>query len=193
MIATSSSANTFFSSPFSSALIGVIGTLLGTLLGWFLNNQSKKGKIDIHIQKWEFNLNGFIDGVISGYTSIKEIAEKGAVYYGCEYKMKLDIYNDSEYNKPLRDIKVVFASDNEDLCSMIPNDISYGSKHLETAPINIPPKSDREFCLGKSILKDECEYMKQVTHVFIDYFDEKGKKKRVLVIKESFKEKFEKN
>lgn len=122
-----------------AALIGIVATIIGTFLGWMLNNQSRKGKINIYVSSWEehFIHKDYLGGTVD--------CNKRSEVEHYTYKLSLNLYNSSADNKIMRDIKICFSDENHDLKQIIPLDDSKKipsmiNQYDKVKPINIPPK-----------------------------------------------------
>jgi len=173
------------------ALLGILGTLSGTVLGWFLNTLSQRGKLDTYISSWkdEFMYNNI--GVIKPSSSI----EQTGIY---NYELSLDVYNNSGEMKIMRNIKVVFSNNKNELYQSIPKDdatrrISHQMMFYDDiSPINIPSKSVINIKFHNSLWNKNgsLDFIWNTNSVFLRYTDEKNKDKNILIKKEIYKDYF---
>ena len=176
-----------------TAMIGVIGTLLGTILGWVLNNISDNGRLNIYVSKWE---DSFLQHDDVGSMKSSKCIEETQLY---SYNLCLDIYNSCAEPRIMRDIRIVFNNGNKDIEYSVPKDDSSrrSSGHIarydEIGPITIPAKSVLQLNLhnGKWT-KDNCPlYIWEVKKVFLEYRNDKNRKKRILLKREDYNRYFE--
>ena len=83
-------------------IVGTAGSIFGVFLGWWLNNWSKRGKLNIYLSEWkdQFKRNQF--GV---YGNSPSKAEAESYHFYCS----LDLHNSSSEAKIMRDFKIVYA------------------------------------------------------------------------------------
>ena len=146
----------------SQQIISIVGTLLGTLLGWFLNNISKRGKLQFYTKTWE---NKFYGKEKNGYETIAASFEEANGY---AYEAVIEVFNGSGMNKIVRDVNIEFSRAKKIRLSHKPFDKSTArfaaqrTKYDEFQYVNIPPKELRrldiigfvyatEVCLLKDI------------------------------------------
>lgn len=175
------------------AIIGILGTLGGTLLGWFLNVLSQRGKLNVFIISWkdDFSYNN-IGCMVPSYN-----IEKTTNY---TYKLSMDLYNNSDKTRIMRNIRICFLNDKKILYNSIPKDdptkkvnsnISFWS-YENISSINIPPKTVLRMYLHDSFIKDkgDLDFIWNSNSIFLIYTNEKNKEKRVLIKKEDYKNYF---
>lgn len=173
------------------AIIGVIGTVVGTILGWVLNNISQRGKLSVYISQWsdDFDYNHV---TISDENAIQET-------HCYSYKLAVDIYNSSAETRIMRDVRVVFKRDKNELYSVNPN---YKSEtktapggvalttHTKIDTVNISPKSVVSFNLYNHIYNrlgsTDCFW--EVNNILLTYRNEKNKLIVVPIKKEDYRE-----
>lgn len=174
------------------AIIGVIGTILGTILGWVLNSISQKGKLNFYIVSWEDKFQHNEHGYMKASSTIQE-----SQTYSC--KVAIDIYNSSAETKIMRDVKLVYEGGREVLRKSTPNDystlqvVAYAAHYDKVGPINIPPKTIINVVLTHSEWNKEnslADYMR-TEKIYIQYLDEKGNEKRVLIKEDQYHNYFE--
>ena len=174
------------------ALIGVWGTLAGTILGWLLNNLSKRGKLNVYVTSFvdSFKYNNL--GVLTPSSSIEQTQ-----HYS--YEATIDLYNSSNETKILRNLTVIFSDGNNDLHKSIPNDnrterySSHRYIYDKISPINVPPKTIIQIKLsdGESSKDNGLDFIWKTKKVYLTYTNERGKKKKVNIKSELYKNYFE--
>lgn len=184
------------SSEMQMAILGILGTLGGTVLGWFLNNLSQTGRLNIYATSWkdEFKYRDEMGCLVPSMS--KEQTE----YY--EYKLSLDLYNSSGEIKIMRDVKVIFAKNTEELYICTPKDDSTrrASSHMvffdEVSAINIPARTVVNINLHNGKWKEQnndkngLEFLWKTNRIYLLYKNEKNKEKRVLIKSIDYKESF---
>lgn len=170
-----------------TALIGVFGTLLGTLLGWWLNSLSQKGKLSLYIASWEdkFEHNELGEMVRSSNKAEAEL-------YSC--KVALDIYNSSAETKIMRNVQLVFASDNREIRACTPNDhtserfVARSHRYDKIGPINIPPKTVINITLSSYEWKKDNSLQDywEINNIYLRYIDEKNKTRKIPILQEDY-------
>ena len=162
-------------------IIGVIGSLLGAIIGWWLNNISRRGKLTIYVE------NG-INGEFVTEEELPSTSLEKSRYFN--YKFKIEIYNSSGDTKIMRDIKIVFCNDSNELFATIPYDKSRmirGNGPTINKPVelfNIQPKTAIKIDLYGFVCSDNLNEVIQTTSVYLTYKDEQNKPKKMLI--ESF-------
>lgn len=174
------------------AVIGVIGTILGTILGWVLNSISSRGKLEIFISSWneEFKYNDM--GVM-----IPSKSKEQTEYY--HYNLTLDLYNSSGETKIMRNIEVVFSDRKSIVYKSIPKDDDTKrcsgplTFYDDVVPLNIPPKTITQLRLhdGSWHSGDGLEFIWNTQTIYLTYFDEKGKEKKVNIKAENYANHFD--
>lgn len=176
-----------------TAMIGVIGTLLGTILGWVLNNISDNGRLNIYVSKWE---DSFLQHDDVGSMKSSKCIEETELY---SYKLCLDIYNSCAEPRIMRDIKIVFNNGKKDIEFSVPEDDrtrrSSGpiSFYDDLGPITVPAKSVLQINLhnGKWKKDNNPLFIGEAKKVFLEYRNNKNRKKRILLKQEDYNRYFE--
>ena len=172
------------------ALLGIGGTLVGTVLGWLLNNWTKAGKLTLFVVEWKDDFT-CDDG---GYIKPCQNKEKINCY---SFSVVLDIYNSSSEPKIMRDINVAFQNKRAIIKSITPKDdatkkVYSMTIHYEDAqPMNIPAKSVVRCKFLDSFWHDNLHFILDVDRVYLSYIDERGKTKKKLLHRDSYKSRFE--
>lgn len=169
------------------AAIGVGGTLLGTVLGWFLNNLSNMGKLCIYVSDWkdEFKTNNAGEIVQS-----KSVAE--TEYYA--YCLSLDLYNSSGATKIMRDIRILYTDGWKRIWMKTPDDASTrrfsagATRYDKVEPINVPPKAVMKLNLRDGLWNttNELDFVWKTKKIYLQYIDEKNKRRKKLIKKEDY-------
>lgn len=180
------------------AILGVLGTLGGTILGWFLNNLSKRGKLNIFVTLWKDTFEYKSDIGSMEISTSKEQTE----YF--KYYVSLDLYNSCGEPKIMRNIKIVFADNKKTMFESVPQDdrakrVSYPIVFYEdVSAVNIPAKMVVKLNLHNGFWKDEkkeddtIELLWKVNTIYLQYLDENNKKRKVELKKEEYNEYFSK-
>ena len=175
-----------------TAIIGVGGTLLGTILGWLLNNLSRKGKLNTYVLSWK---DSFEYNSLGSMIPSKSV-EQTELYY---YTLALDIHNSSSEPRIMRDIKIVFSNGKTDVYTEVPDDDS-SKRHSgpitlydKVLPQTIPAKSVFHISLRGGKWKSDTEdlYIWSVKRVYLEYINDKNRKKRVLLYCDDYSRYFE--
>lgn len=177
-----------------SEVIGILGTLGGTVLGWFLNNLSRKGRLNVFLSSWKDKLQYNKDGHIEQSTSIEETE-----YY--TYTISLDLYNSSGETKIMRNIKVIFSNNKEKLYVFIPKDdrtkrsTSNMSFYDDVSVVNIPAKSVVNLNMHNGLWNNNngLDFLWKTNRIFFVYTDENNKQKKILIKKVDYKNCFKKD
>ena len=166
-----------------TALIGVGATIAGTILGWILNELSNLGKLNIFVSFWQDEFQKLEAG------HMKSVNTKDDVE--CySYKGTIDIYNSSSSTKIMRNIRIVFMKEIEELHCSKPFDDSSREvtgqylpavyQHLNV--LNISPKSVISISFHDGIWYNESkdvniDFLWKTKSIYIKYEDEKGETK----------------
>lgn len=170
------------------AAIGVGGTLLGTVLGWFLNNLSNNGKLHIYVCSCR-DVFSKGDG-FGGNTTAESIDEtRDYTFY-----ISLDLYNSSSVTKIMRDIQIVFSDGRHTVWCKTPKDDStrrvgtHFSMYDKVGPINVPPKAVMKLELHAGIWNsdNEADAILKAKKVYLQYMDEKNRRRKKLIKKEDY-------
>lgn len=160
-----------------SSLVGAFAVVVGTLLGWFLNTLSSRGKITFTLCDWRVAINN--------YTSREDgkIREYNTLYF------KIDIYNGANFYKIIRDVNIVFEDkDKKTIKTIKPNDedLTYTSNRpvcVKVKSLNIPPKNvvEKQFSYNTFYVDEKFNNIDEAEYAYIEYKNEKNKRKRVLI------------
>lgn len=169
------------------AAIGVGGTLLGTVLGWVLNNLTNRGKLYAYVSVWKDDFRTGSGGFDSASQSIEETK-------GYMYSVALEMYNSSASTKIMRDIKIVFSDEKRVLWERTPDDeatrrfAAAATWYDKVGPINIPPKAVIKLNLRDDVWaeKGEMDFIWKAKKVYLQYMDEKNRRRKKLIKKEDY-------
>lgn len=159
-----------------AALISVLGTLIGTILGWMLNNYSRRGKLVVHLGKWEDAMMGRdLFNVL-----VKCSSKKQAEWYS--YELQIDIFNSSGDYMFMRNIHLCFKKQDALLFIDIPKDEAVEKTQMgnrlikDVGAVNIPPKNivTLRLCGGFHINELFYDEIWRADHVCLEYEDIKG-------------------
>ena len=169
-------------------IVGTAGSIFGVFLGWWLNNWSKRGKLNIYLSEWkdQFKRNQF---GVSGNSPSK--AEAESYHFYCS----LDLHNSSSEAKIMRDFKIVYRNKYKELWADYPLDdsttvrTSVGYSSDDLCVVNIPPKSVVKINFHNSLhSKETLSVLWDTISIFLEYKDENNKKKVKLLKVENFNE-----
>lgn len=174
------------------AILGFLGTLGGTVLGWFLNNISKRGKLNIYVSSWKdkFGFNNETGDIVP--STSKEQTE----YY--EYNLSLDLYNSCGETKIMRNIKIIFSHGKKVLFDSVPKD--HATKRIsqpmvfydDVSVVNIPAKMVIKLNLHNGYWEDKkksddiLELLWKVDTIYMQYTDENNKNKKIVLKKDKY-------
>ena len=163
---------------------GVIGAILGSVSTLIVTDfLRKKGILKIYQMKYEGKYETYKDvGCFSG-------AENDLNFYHFRFNYKLQIYNKSDTPKIMRDFKVVFIKDKKIVYSFVPNDETTRSYDSHTYRVdemevsNIIPREIQVLDQSGYVSEEYIDLIEGSTKIELLYFDEKDKKRRVLLHK----------
>ncbi len=150
--------------------IPIISGFGGVILGWLLSYIGKKGKVYISIDKFSAHFYGF-----DSYGDLKAVRnEKEINHYRVD--IILYIYNDSAYNKTIRNFKFALINNKKNIIcedSLYRNFNEKGKRTIikgeNIGVINIPPKSGLELEVYSIIDNNNLWCLKDTPKEFIYY------------------------
>lgn len=163
---------------------GIIGAVLGSVATLIATDYlSKKGKLKIYLMKYEGIYETYKDvGCYSG-------EEKELQLYHFRLNYKLQVYNKSDTPKIMRDFKILFIRDKKVLYYLVPDDEAtrrfsahtYMVDEMEVS--NVMPREIQVLEQSGYISEEELGKIEGATKIELVYFDEKDRKRRVVLYK----------
>lgn len=158
-------------------IIGVIGTLLGTILGWALG-KIDAGRLHISFSNTEYDFTS-----TENTTPIRGEMPTQKCSYSLHTTMQL--YNSSNINQVIREVKFVFADGRRDLLIIDAQDdgsrkIVAQAYHYDSLTIaNIPPHTGVD--IKVHIHTSDIDQIYETKKILLQYKNQRSKTKRVLI------------
>lgn len=161
---------------------GIIGTILGSVTTLIVTDILKKrGQLKIYLVSYEAMYQTFRDvGCSMG-------GKRDEDFYGYSLKYTIQIYNQSETPKIMRDFKIVFYEKAKERYSLTPDNeetrrYSAHISHIDEMEVaNIAPKEIQVLKHSIYIMYDMLSKIEGVDKVELQYRDEKGKKRKEIL------------
>lgn len=164
---------------------GVIGAILGSVSTLIVTDiLRRRGKLKSYIMKYE---GVFYTNDSAGDIRPIENENDKIINYSFEYKIQ--VYNRSDTTKIMRDFKVVFIKDKKIVYSFVPRNeatriySSYSYKVDEMEVSNVMPREIQVLDQSGYVSGELIDRIEGSTKVELHYYDEKDKKRRVLLYK----------
>lgn len=162
---------------------GIMGTILGSVTTLIVTDLLRKiGKLKLYLIEWR--------GVYYSNSELGEIvlAKDDKNLYNFGFSYILQVYNKSDTPKIMRNFKVKFYK-NKEVFSLIPYDDSTRSYqnhilHIENIEvINVKPKEIQVLKQSGYINFNELPNIENSSKVELTYYDEKDRKRKVVLFK----------
>lgn len=161
---------------------GIIGTIIGSVTTLIVTDILKKrGKLNIYLISYKAKFQTF-----KGVGCIRKDKEDGN-FYGYSVKYVIQVYNKSDTPKIMRDFKLVFLKNMEEVYSLVPDDeetrrYSSHMTHIDEMEIsNIEPKKIQVLKQSIYVMYDMLDRIEGANKVELQYRDEKDKKRKVIL------------
>lgn len=156
---------------------GIIGAVFGSVTTLITTDfLRKKGKCKIYLV--------FFEGKYKTYNDVGCYKENDSDFYSYEIHCKYQVYNGSDIPKIMRDFKVSFIKDTQEVYSVIPKDkttarISNKAYNIEEMEIfNISPKEIRVIEQSVYVSEKDLDLIEATTKIELSYYDEKETKRK---------------
>lgn len=164
---------------------GIIGTILGSVTTLIVTDILKKrGKLNNYLISYEDKFQTFEDVGCSMSGKVDED------FYGYSVKYVIQVYNKSDTPKIMRDFKLVFLKNMEEVYTIVPNDeetkrYSSHATHIDEMEIcNIEPKQIQVLKQSIYVRYEMLDRIEGANKVELQYKDEKDKKRKIILSNE---------
>lgn len=165
---------------------GIIGTILGTVATLVVTDiLKKKGKLRIYLPKYKVKYDSYDSvGCFSD-------GDEKSRFYGFSMKYTIQVYNQSDSPKIMRDFHLVFFKDKKEIYSIVPKDegtrrySSHISSVDEMEISNVSPKEIQVMDHSVYFFEGEMHNIEGANLVELQYRDEKNRKRKFVITKET--------
>lgn len=161
---------------------GIIGTILGSVTTLIVTDILKKrGKLKNYLISYEDKFQTFRD-VGCGMKG-----KKDEDFYGYSVKYVIQVYNKSDTPKIMRDFKLIFLKNMEEVYTIVPKDeeTKRYSSHItyidEMEILNVEPKKIQVLKQSIYVKYDMLDRIEGANKVELQYRDEKDKKRTIIL------------
>lgn len=158
------------------AILGVIATLITT--DWL----NRKGKLNIYVMNWKDKYETYED--VGCFKGGKERTD----FYGYESEVILEVYNGSNTQKIMRNVKTNFYKDDVEKYKATPKNEDSRRKtesgwitRDSVEVVNFKPKEVIKLKLSNYIYEDKLNEIEKCNKVYLTYIDEKNKTRKILL------------
>ena len=165
---------------------GIIGAILGTVATLIVTDiLKKKGKLKIYISKYNAKYDSYKNaGCFSD-------GDEKTRLYSFSMKYTIQVYNQSDSQKIMRDFHLVFKEDRQEIYSIVPKDevTRRYSSHISSIDdmeiSNISPREIQVLDHSFYFLEKEMHNIEGANLVELQYKDEKNKKRKFAISKDT--------
>jgi len=163
---------------------GILGAVLGSSTTLIVSDILKrKGELKLYLIKWE--------GCYKTYGDIgcSLLGKEDSDFYFYSFSYTLQVYNKSDVPKIMKDFKIKFYKEKEEVYSFIPNNdyterYGAGSTMVDKMEVaNIKPKEIQVLKQSGYVNENDLDIIEGTSKIKLTYYDEKDKERTILLYK----------